>query len=59
MKTPGESILASAKRLAEAVGKLNDTGDNMWVSFLWRESNILLRRVLKFWWGIRFRGKYW
>lgn len=50
-----KTILRSARRLADAAESLEETGDHFWVAFLKRESNILLRRVLKFWVGIRLR----
>ena len=49
-------ILRSAKRLVEAENSYNKTGDRVWVSFLKRESSILLRRAIKFWIKLRLRG---
>ena len=49
------SILKSAQRLVEGEQQLKETKDPIWISFLKRESNLLLRRTLKVWWQLRFR----
>jgi len=51
-----KSILKSAKRLAEAEEEYSKKGDHFCLAFLKRESSILLRRVLKFWFRLRFGG---
>jgi len=56
MKSIGShSILKSAQRLVEGEQKLKETQDPIWIGFLKRESNILLRRTFKVWWQLRFR----
>ena len=57
MKRPlssSHSILKSAKRLVEGEQGLKETEDPLWIAFLKKESNILVRRALKFWFRLRF-----
>ena len=55
MKNLGSrSILKSAKRLVEGEQELKETKDPIWIGFLKRESNILVRRALKLWFRLRF-----
>jgi hypothetical protein len=59
LKTPGQRIHTSAHRLEDAEGRFHKSGDPVWIGFLKRESGILLRRVIKFWFNIRFRRRKW
>ena len=57
MKSIGNSILEAAKRFVDGEQKLKETKDPIWIGFLKRESNILLRRAITLWWRLRFGEK--
>ena len=57
MKRQARSIFRSAERLLEGEKKLEETRDTVWIGFIKRESGILLARVIKFWFKIRFKRR--
>lgn len=56
---PSTPIYKSAGRLQEGELQLKSTEDPVWVGFLKRESSILLRRAIGYWFKIRFWRKVW
>ena len=53
-----KGILRSAQRLAEAETFYNRAQNDIkrvWLAFLRRESNVLVRRAIKLWLKLRFR----
>jgi hypothetical protein len=54
MKNQGSmTLLRSVRRLIKGEENYRSTGDKLWLQFLRKESTILLRRALKFWFKVR------
>jgi len=54
-------ITTSARRLREAVGLMEEQGEEKWLWFVRKETKILLRRVLRIWlvtWLMSRRGSW-
>lgn len=47
------ALFRSVMRLVRGEDSYRSTGDKLWLQFLRRESTILLRRALKFWFKVR------
>jgi hypothetical protein len=56
---PSTPIYRSASRLQEGELQLKSTNDPVWFGFLKRESGIMLRRAISYWFKIRFWRKLW
>ncbi len=50
-----QKILQSSERLAEGEKEYQQSQDPVWLSFMRKESSLLLRRVVKFWVKIRLQ----
>jgi len=56
---PSTPIYKSSGRLQQGELQLKSTNDPVWFGFLKRESGILLRRAICYWFKIRFGRGAW
>ncbi|KKN40494.1 hypothetical protein LCGC14_0732830 [marine sediment metagenome] len=56
---PSTPLYKSAGRLQEGELQLKSTKNRVWFAFLKKESSIMLRRAIGYWFKIRFRRGAW
>lgn len=56
---PSTPLYKSASRLQEGELRFKSTENPVWFAFLERESSIMLRRAIGYWFKIRFGREAW